>query len=62
MTRLPQLQIDHLGPVAAVAVSEGDNASPKRAGPTRRSTAGRRRKRTLTEGLLESQQTKQLES
>ena len=32
------------------------------AGPTRRSTAGRRRKRTLTEGLLESQQTKQLES
>ena len=30
--------------------------------PTRRSTTGRRRRRTLTEGLLESQQTKQLES
>ena len=29
MTRLPQLQIDHPGPVATVAVSEGDNAPPE---------------------------------
>ena len=36
-------------------------AGPRDA-PTRRSTTGRRRKRTLTEGLLERQQTKQLES
>ena len=42
-------------------VGEGEWAAVKH-GPTRRATAGRRRKRTLTEGLLESQQTKQLES
>ncbi len=42
-------------------VGEGEWAAVKH-GPTRRATAGRRRKRTLTEGLLENQQTKQLES
>ena len=42
--------------------SAGGWTSTTGAGPTRRSTTGRRRRRTLTEGLLESQQTRQLES
>ena len=49
--------VPRLGPESA-----GGWTSTTGAGPTRRSTTGRRRRRTLTEGLLESQQTRQLES
>ena len=49
--------VPRLGPESA-----GGWTSTTGAGPTRRSMTGRRRRRTLTEGLLESQQTKQLES
>ena len=49
--------VPRLGPESA-----GGWTSTTGAGPTRRSTTGRRRRRTLTEGLLENQQTKQLES
>ena len=49
--------VPRLGPA-----SVGGWTSTTGAGPTRRSMTGRRRRRTLTEGLLESQQTKPLES
>ena len=49
--------VPRLGPA-----SVGGWTSTTGAGPTRRSMTGRRRRRTLPEGLLESQQTKPLES
>ena len=49
---LPQLQIDHPGPVATVAVSEGDNAPPECQVSVRRRLIPQRRRTQIALPLM----------